>query len=169
MSDAEFKEPTSDHRGYAELARASNDLKQSGETYDHSVLHRMFFAGWNARFNVAMSVVRQPLDDTTSDHAVIRDHIKSLYQALEKTHGDYFQYYQRNYQLTALLRDLRLSIKTMKEDDGTIQAWKRVSMQRKELRALLKYSAYQETVIHLRQTRISELEAEIEKLKETKA
>lgn len=162
MSDAEFKAPTSDQRSHSQFEKFWHGLKESGSDITRPHAHQVFFAGWNARFNVSVDQFGGSSHEADDDLVVLFDHIRSVTKALTSAQEKYYNMYRSYYHSLRLQNSWRSALKAKREDDGTVFAWKRVTMQRKELRAMAQFQGVQAA-------RIRELEAEIETLKAAKS
>lgn len=171
MSSPEFDKFPADRHPMDQFEKFMIELddSQSGISRPHA--HRAFFAGWSARFNVAMVRLSGKGSDESQDMSVIRDYLKVVSESSSAIHDKYFGYFMENLRLKKRIEDYQLILRKRGIEPIDVPVWKRVSMQRKELSALLKYEGelvrtikIKDDYITTREVTIAELKAKIAEL-----
>lgn len=165
MSTPEFSDPPSNQRSLHLFEKFMLELDESQSGISRPHAHRAFYAGWSARFNAAMVRVSGKDSDEGEDMSIIRDYLKITGEASSKIFNKYFDYYLENTRLKKRIEDLYAVLRSRAIDPSDVPVWKRVSMQRKELSALLKHEDELRSTIKTKDDYISERDMTIAELK----
>lgn len=164
---------TEDKRIYSRVERWFYQRAEEGQPVEpRSVALRAFIAGWQARLDVALEDYKV----WGTDDSVIEDHLKNAQAEVDRVWGDWWKMRGLLQQKQNLIDAWYVAKEEERKDgyavrDGKadqrlvdLPLWKRVSMQRKELRALHHEVAWRDNALMTKNDEISRLRARVAEL-----
>lgn len=109
-----------------------------------------FLAGWQARRDASFDMLTED-GRNEREMKIIQDEFNFLKREYSRAWAEYFETTRRSNNFERLYRRAQVMLSTAKLDESDAPLWKRISEQRRSLRALHKFVAVQDVQIKMLQ------------------